>query len=90
VSHYFLNPTARSVPVHPGLFEAEEYHEVTSFFRGMPSTALRHLTALAAKLGVGDIDRSRVFVINTEGATDPQLYLEVTGRHASSVCTTSH
>ena len=55
MSHYFLNPTARSIPVHPGLFEAEEYHQVTSFFRGMPSTALRHLTAVAAKLGVGDI-----------------------------------
>jgi hypothetical protein len=32
--------------------------------------------------------RSRVLVINTEGATDPELYVQVTGRDASTVSTT--
>lgn len=34
--------------------------------------------------------RSRILVINTEGATDPELYVQVTGRDASTVSTTYH
>jgi diaminopropionate ammonia-lyase len=55
VSQYFLNSAARSGPIPLGLFDAEEYREVNSFFRSASFTPLLHLPALASKTGVGDI-----------------------------------
>jgi diaminopropionate ammonia-lyase len=45
-------------------------------------TVLRN-AALAARIGLGP--RSRVLVINTEGATDPALYERIVGRSAKAV-----
>jgi diaminopropionate ammonia-lyase len=55
VSQYFLNPVARSGPAPLGLFDTEEYRQVTSFFSSASFTPLRRLPALASKVGVGDI-----------------------------------
>jgi diaminopropionate ammonia-lyase len=54
VSQCFLNPTARSDPEHPGLFDAEEYTQINEFFHG-PPTPLWSLPGLASESGVGDI-----------------------------------
>jgi len=45
-------------------------------------TVLRH-PDIAAKIGLGP--QSRVLVINTEGATDPDLYQRIVGRSAADV-----
>lgn len=54
MSQYFLNSTARSI-LCSGLFETDEYQKVISFFRAANPAPLRHLTALASKVGVRDI-----------------------------------
>ncbi|MGI8837072.1 MAG: diaminopropionate ammonia-lyase [Pyrinomonadaceae bacterium] len=67
MSQYFLNPTARSGPANPGLFDAEEYRQVNAFFHAQP-TPLWHLPGLASEAGVRDIlvkDESERFGLNS-------------------------
>jgi len=43
---------------------------------------LRTIADAAARSALGLDANSRVFVINTEGATDPDRYAELVGEHA--------
>ena len=51
MNRYFLNPTARSTPTNPGLFDADDYRQVSGFFHIQP-TPLWHLPGLASAIGV--------------------------------------
>ncbi len=56
-NHYFTNETARATPSQ-GLFTADEYAQVAAFYDPHPQitpTPLRHLPALAAELGIGEL-----------------------------------
>ena len=56
-NHFFTNATARATP-SPGLFTADEYAQVAAFYDPHPQitpTPLRHLPALAAELGLGEL-----------------------------------
>lgn len=49
----FLNPNARTGPAHTGLFDADEYRQVSSF-QAEP-TPLVHLKGLASRVSLADI-----------------------------------
>ena len=49
--------------------------------------AASHSPSLAAALGLNG--HSRAMVFGTEGATDPAIYAELTGRRPESVCEVS-
>lgn len=48
-----LNPNARAGPVHAGLFDADEYRQVSGF--QVQPTPLWHLKGLASRISVADI-----------------------------------
>jgi diaminopropionate ammonia-lyase len=53
VNRYFLNPSARTVPVSSGLFDAQDLNDVRNF--EVVSTPLIHLRRLASEVGVADV-----------------------------------
>jgi diaminopropionate ammonia-lyase len=53
MNRFFLNPNARAGQAPTGLFDADEYRQVSSF--RVQSTALHHLQGLANRISVADV-----------------------------------